>query len=102
MLFNEKFSGKNISRRRILSHTNKKNDKGQTNLMFSVIANKNKENIHFGWVFFVPGTCPLLKTFLSYYIAFPGLTTDRSISGETFLTLNDSLSLFVSIWRLCL
>ena len=48
MLFNEKFSGKNISRRRILSHTNKKNDKGQTNLMFSVIANKNKENIHFG------------------------------------------------------
>ena len=30
MLFNEKFSGKNISRRTILSHTNKQNDKGQT------------------------------------------------------------------------
>ena len=80
MLFNEKFSGKNISRRRILSHTNKKNDKGQTIHMFFVITNKNKENIHFGWVFFVPGTCRLLKTFLSYYIAFPVLTAQVNIT----------------------
>ena len=60
MLFKEKFLGKNISRRRILSHRNKQNDKGQTIPMFSVI-NKNKENIHFGWVFSVTGTSPSIK-----------------------------------------
>ena len=61
MLFNEKFSGGNISRKRILSHRNKQNDKGQTIPMFSIINIKNKENIHFGWVFSVTGTSPSIK-----------------------------------------
>lgn len=66
MLFNEKFSGKNISRRTILSHTNKQNDKGQTIPIPILSIKKNKENIHFGEVFLVTGTCRLLKTFSSY------------------------------------
>ena len=70
MLFNEKFSGRNISRKRILSHRNKQNDKGQTIPMFAVINKKNKENIHLVEVFLVPGTCWLLKTFGGYYIAY--------------------------------
>ena len=43
MLFKEKFLGKNISRRRILSHTNKQNDKGQTIPMFSVKKDEGKQ-----------------------------------------------------------